>query len=334
MQRKIWLLTALCVILSVLQTGCGGSTSSYDMADSVKEESYYEAPAMEESSMVNTSGSTAQTTSKVKQNNRKLIRTVELTVETDNYEELMTSLETEIESMGGYIELKDAFHGNLYSKYEGNRNRNASLTVRIPSNKLDEFTGKVGEIGNITFESESVEDVTLKYVDIASHKKMLQTQQDRLLQLMEEAETMEDIITIESRLSEIRYEIESMESQLRTYDNLVDYSTVRISINEVERYTPQPEKTIKDRILQGLSENTYRVLTGVLNFFVELIIALPILLLLAVIGIVLWLLFKGFRKLGNKGVIKQQTIWGRPRKPEESTKVNEEELKEDGRSNK
>ena len=36
---------------------------------------------------------------------------------------------------------------------------------------------------------------------------------------------MEDIITIEQRLSDVRYQLESMESQLRSYDNRVDYST-------------------------------------------------------------------------------------------------------------
>ena len=39
--------------------------------------------------------------------------------------------------------------------------------------------------------------------------------------------TIDDIITIESRLSDVRYQIESMESQLRTYDNQVDYSKSR-----------------------------------------------------------------------------------------------------------
>ena len=68
--------------------------------------------------------------------------------------------------------------------------------------------------------------MTLQYVDLESHKKALTTEQDRLIELMEQAETVEDIITIEGRLSEVRYQLESMESQLRTYDNKIDYSTV------------------------------------------------------------------------------------------------------------
>ena len=35
------------------------------------------------------------------------------------------------------------------------------------------------------------------------------------------------------------YEIESYESQLRTHDNLIDYTTVTIYISEVERLSPR-----------------------------------------------------------------------------------------------
>ena len=51
-------------------------------------------------------------------------------------------------------------------------------------------------------------------------------------------ETVEDIAYLTEQLAQVRYNIESMESQLRTYDNLVDYATVDLEISEVEVYTP------------------------------------------------------------------------------------------------
>lgn len=304
-RRKSLLIFGL--LFSLCCTGCGGSANSV-ATESMKmtEGAFYDAPMMEEAVIMESSAAEPgdHSPSDYKENTeRKLIKTVELSLETDHYDELMVSLEEQILTLGGYIEYKDAYHGNLYSQYEQRANRNASLTVRIPAGRLEEFTGAVSEIGNITYESESVEDVTLQYVDLSSHKKMLQTQQDRLLELLETAETMEDIIALEGRLSEVRYEIESMESQLRTYDNLVDYSTVRLNIQEVERYSPKPQETIGQRILQGLSDNTYKVLTGILNFSVEFIIALPILLLVAVLLFVFLLLWRIVKKvLAKKGV--------------------------------
>lgn len=243
---------------------------------------------------------------------RKLIRTVDLNLETENYDSLMEGLEQQINSLGGYIEYKDAYHGNYNSKKNGYRNRHANITARIPANKLDEFTGKVAEIGNITYESESVEDVTLQYVDLSSHKKMLQTEQERLMELLENADSMEDIITIESRLSEVRYQIESMESQLRTFDNQVDYSTVHISVEEVEHYTPQPEKTTWERIKSGFGENVYRVTNGIKNAAIEFVIAIPILLVWVVVIAVGVILVRVVLKRKNKQkiekVVKKQGI--------------------------
>lgn len=312
MKRRCLYALLICLIGAMIQTGCGGATgggqkASYESYDSSSHEAgIYEEPMVEDELSVG--NFSAEATDEVSNEevdtaavtNRKLIRTVEMTVETETYDELMKGLESEIKSLGGYIEYKDAYHGDIYSKYEGNRDRNANLIVRIPSTKLDEFTSSVGNIGNVTYESESVEDVTLQYVDLSSHKKMLQAQQDRLLELLEQADTIEDIITLEGRLSEVRYQIESMESRLRTFDNQVEYSTVHLTIEEVERYTPQPEETVMDRIKTGFTENVYSVVTGVINFVVELIIALPILALLAVIGVIISFIFRRIKIRKNK----------------------------------
>ena len=44
----------------------------------------------------------------------------------------------------------------------------------------------------------------MTYVDLQSHRDALRTEQERLLQLLEQAESVEDIITIEQRLSDVR----------------------------------------------------------------------------------------------------------------------------------
>ena len=70
-------------------------------------------------------------------------------------------------------------------------------------------------------------------------KKALETEQDRLLELMEQAETTEDLLAIESRLTDVRYQLESAASQLKLYDSLVSYSTVYLTVEEVQKLTPR-----------------------------------------------------------------------------------------------
>ena len=101
--------------------------------------------------------------------------------------------------------------------------------------------------------------------------------------MMEQAESIEDIIAINEQLTDVRYQIESMESQLRTYDNQVDYSTVNLYIDEVERYTPGAAKSAGARIAEGFSANIYRVGSFFKNFAIEFIILLPILIAIAIV---------------------------------------------------
>ena len=150
----------------------------------------------------------------------------------------------------------------------------------------------------MTSKNESVEDITLQYVDVESHKKALETEQERLLELLEKAESMEDIITIESRLSEVRYELQSYESRLRTYDNKVNYSTVSIDICEVERVSRTPEKkTFFGEIKERLSDNFYDIGQGIRSFAIWFISSLPYLVIwVAVIFIIVKLVRKIFWK--------------------------------------
>lgn len=328
-KRKLTCILGMCFLAATLQMGCAGAAKGSAVTEEAAavapmEEVYYESNATEmvtgaagvemketaDEAMEEEMGTTeesGQETAKEASTERKLIKTVNLNLETENYDALMDGLEQEISNLGGYIEYKDAYHGNYNSRVNGYRNRHANVTARIPANKLDEFTGKVAKIGNITYESESVEDVTLKYVDLSSHKKMLMTEQQRLMELLENADTMEDIITIESRLSEVRYQIESMESQLRTFDNQVDYSTVHISVEEVEHYTPQPEKSTWDRIQSGFRENVYRVTNGIKNTAIEFVIAIPILLVWAVVITVGVIVIRMILKIKQKKDVEKPT---------------------------
>lgn len=123
---------------------------------------------------------------------------------------------------------------------------------------------------------------------------------------------MEDIITIESRLSEVRYQIESMESQLRTYDNQVDYSTVVINISEVVELTPDVEESAFDRISTGFRRSTLNVISGIREFFINLIIFIPYILIwgIVIIAIILIIRFsdKNTRKKLEERNKKRQSV--------------------------
>ena len=275
--------------LSML-AGCGSAKvateSAYDAAASNYSATggvYYDSGDYEYADEVSEENgpSQAETVEKGETTGRKLIRNVDMDVETESFDALLASAQSQAEELGGYIESSNISNSSYASSTSAARS--ARLTARIPSEKLDGYLAGISKQSNVTRKSESTEDVTLQYVDLQSHKKALLAEQESLLSMMEQAESIEDIIAINEQLTDVRYQIESMESQLRTYDNQVDYSTVNLYIDEVERYTPGAAKSAGARIAEGFSANIYRVGNFFKNFAIEFIILLPILIAVAIV---------------------------------------------------
>lgn len=197
---------------------------------------------------------------------RKWIITVDMRAETEDMDTLLRELNTRIGSLEGYVESSNVYNGSAYS--QSRRYRNASLTIRIPAQRVDAFTEALSGISNITSTDKDMKDITLTYVSVESRKKALQTEETRLLELMEQAETMSDLLEIEARLTEVRYELESVTSQLRVYDNQVDYATIYLYISEVKEYTVVEDQTVWQRIGSGFVSS----LKGIGNFCVELFV--------------------------------------------------------------
>lgn len=222
---------------------------------------------------------------------RKLIRNVSMNLETREFDALTKSISDAVTFFGGYIEQADVSGNSLYWSDERS-SRCSNLTARIPENKLDAFLTEVSGQGNVTYKNESVQDVTLQYTDITSRKKTLQMEQDRLWELLEKAESIDAVIALEARLSEVRYQLESIESQLRTLDNQIVYSTVYLSIQEVQVLTSTDPDTIPVRIQKGLSRSFNTLKISSVDFLVWFISSLPILAVFAVLVFIAVIILK------------------------------------------
>ena len=226
------------------------------------------------------------------QSSRKLIRTFNLDAETTDFDNLVTQLQQETQNLGGYVE-SSYVNGNSY--YTEN-SRYASLTLRIPKDKTNDFLGTVGEMANVTSKSENVEDVTLTYTDLKSHVEALQAEQEQLMKLMEQAKTVEDTMSIQSRLTDVRYELESYMSQLKVYDNQVDYDTVNISIQEVKNETPTGELSIGQKMLNGLENSLRAIAESAKNLCIWFVASIPYFVILFAVIFAVVSIIKKIRK--------------------------------------
>lgn len=284
----------------------GGAMITNEYAYETAEAAAEEEPAAEPVAENGTIQETEQAAS-----GRKLIKTVNISAETEDFDTLVPNLQKQVEALGGYIESISVYDvGSYYVEEQYMKQRCANLTARVPKEKLDGFLAQVGEQTNVTSHSENVEDVTLQYVDLESHKKALLTEQERLLTLMEQAESVEDIIAIEGRLSEVRYQLESMESQLRTYDNRIDYSTVYLNIDEVRKYSAPQTATVWERIESGFVKSIEDIGFGIRDFAIGFVIDIPYFVFWIVIVVVAVFVFRIVRKLWRKRRAKRAAAGG------------------------
>lgn len=195
--------------------------------------------------------------------------------------------------MNGYVEDQSVYNGSAYS---GRRYRSANLTIRIPAEDADNFTQEVSGIANVIRKEKNVEDVTLNYVATESRVQALETEQTRLLELLAQADNMTDLLEIESRLTDVRYELENYASQLKLYDNQIDYATIHLEISEVQEYTPVEEPTLWQRIRDGFTDSMKALGESLQNLLVWLIVSLPFLVLYGGIAAVVIVLICKARK--------------------------------------
>ena len=297
MKRGLAMLAALVLLVS-LMSGCGGggdtassTTVSEDMA------------ATEEAAGSGSYGGNmmAQTPESAegadggedRLQNAKMIYTADLTVETTAFDDAASSLRQMVEDMGGYFET-----ASLYNR--GGDYRSASYTIRVPADQFQNLLTQVGELCHVVRKEESGDNIGEEYYDVESRLVTQQTKLERLQTLLSQAETMEDIITIESAISDTELTIEQLTGTLRRYDSLVDYSTVNITLEEVYKLSnaEEPPTSFASRLGKAFAAGW--------NGFVDVLEALvmilayawvPVVLLLAVGGAVLW---RMLRKKNNK----------------------------------
>lgn len=306
---RSWKIWAAGLLITTVLTGCGAASDKL-AAESMEAVSYSSAASPEGGYAYDMDGAVKDPGSgdgqeetggsrEILSESRKLIRTVDMTVETKEFDVFLTSLERQVQERGGYIESSELYNGSTYSGYRSSRD--ASLTLRIPAEELEAFLETVSEISNVVRRADSVEDVTLSYVDMESHRDALLTEQTRLMELLEKAESLTDILAIEERLTSVRYQLESMESQLRTMDNQVNYSTIYLYVNEVKELTPAEDKTIGERIGEGFVGSLKEVGEGAVDIFVWVAINLPHLCIWAAVIAAVILIFSRIRNRKKAG---------------------------------
>lgn len=221
---------------------------------------------------------------------RKIIRTVSMTVKTTAYEDSMQRIESMLSQYDAYLESS--------SEYTNSRNlRTVSLTIRVPAEQLDAFLSGTDTIGRVTSRDMTSTDVTASYQDTAARLENQRLLLTRLQALTDTAADLSSLLELENQIADTQYNIEQLERSLASTDKRVSESTVYLTMNE----EAQPDltddtKTLGERIESALQTGWNAFITFLQDCLVFLTAALPFIAVCVVVFLIVIIVRKVRRK--------------------------------------
>lgn len=243
MKRRLshFLVLLLIVILCVCCVSCSSSKENF------------ESQPKEESSISEIGESAGSFPS-----DRKIIYTVTTTVKTDDTAKTLADIRKLVK--------EDEWEESVDQGSE-----HAVVVFRIKSTRLDEFVKGLSSTGEVVDYTKSAQDVTDKYTDIEDQLAVLEAQKDSLTALYASASTLEENMAISMKINEIEGEILVLNRQKTALDSRIDYSIVKVYINQNYRYVPPSYKQeVKDDLSaswQALGEFFKFLLRAIIYIF-------------------------------------------------------------------
>lgn len=209
---------------------------------------------------------------------------LDLTVE-DPTESAATVAEI-VGKAGGRIDARSEQPGTDY------QDASASITARVPSNRLDATLADLEAIGTVSSLSLESADVTQQTTDLEARISSLSAAADRLRQLLASAESTKDLINVESALSEREAELESLTAQRDYLADQVSLSTITITLSTDAPVLASGPDSFWDGLLAGM-QSLFGFFAGAL---VVLGVLLPWLVLLALLAAIALLIVRSRRR--------------------------------------
>lgn len=168
--------------------------------------------------------------------NRKIIYNGNIVANTKEFDKDCDMILSTLQQFGGYVE-SSSINGTK-PETRNDAGRTAQMALRVPSNKFDTFISLLKGVGQNVSSQISGQDISLQYYDKETQLTMLQNRKTRLEEMLKNpAYTLDSIVALEKELSDVSYQIQMLETDIRTYDSLVDFSTINITLYEVLEIT-------------------------------------------------------------------------------------------------
>ena len=277
MKRKISSLLALLLVL-VLALGivsCGAGSS-------MNEGYYGEDNLAGEMGSTDPSIKTDTDDSVSYSDGTKIIKNASVSAETQEWDKSTESLKTLISKYSGHIANSSVTENASY-RSDGEMERRASYTIKIPSEQFDAFLDELSDIFNVTNSSTTTEDVSESYFTLQARIETLESKRLGLENMLKNVDANLDFATwkqLNDELSEVETQLTMYNNQLENLKNKVAYSTINLSVSEVVEYTETEEKAYGEQVVDAFTESFAIFVEVLKGLLIVIIYLLPLILVI------------------------------------------------------
>ena len=220
-----------------------------------------------------------------------VIKTGTLALQVKAIDATLAEAGTKIAALGGYVSGSE--------RTGDGESAVASVTYRIPAARWDEaLTGLRGLAIKILGEQTHTDEVTGQVLDLGARISNLQATERALQAIMAKAVKISDVLEVQAQLTEVRGQIEQLQTEKQHLQEQAAYGTLSVTfgletVAVVEAQKGFDPATEADRATASLVQVGQGLATAGIWFG---ILWLPILLVLGLIGLVLFFLFRRYRR--------------------------------------
>lgn len=172
----------------------------------------------------------------------------------------------------------------------------ARLVVRVPSARFDDAMKALEQVATLRSSTRGSEDVTTQVIDTRVRVRAQEASLERVETLLAEAADLKDVIWIESQLTSRQAELDSLKSQQAWLADQTSLSTITVDITDAEvADLPDDEPA---GFVSGLRSGVDALAASITVVLTVLGAVLPFALLIAALGVPLWLVVRRRRTAG------------------------------------
>lgn len=266
MGRRVGLALAAFAVLAL--AGCGSSNTSGGAADAVAPAPAQQPGEVGKGQQPGEADRSQQQASARQE--QQLVRTASLELRAADVAGTVTRLKDLVAAEGGYSAQENATSGH------------ASVTLRVPGDRLDGVLKSVGELADAEVVRREVrtEDVTEQVVDVEARLANQRASVDRVRALLDRASTTAEITEVEAELTQRLSELESLQRRYEKLKGQVAMSTLTVTV--ASRGEPAVVVEEDDGFLGAFADGWRALTTAVGWLLVVLGALLPFALVLGV----------------------------------------------------